>query len=259
MSANRQRPNSRYLVPGALLLVGALGLAGALYSRSQRRPVEATTPPGEAPSAMGTPRATEPATPPTSAARPLLPPAESVSSIAEHGGWFGSVVVPGMVLAIAEVPADSAAARVYREQYPSGAGFVQVTAHNRTGVPVAIDVTHAELVRRDGSAVPTTDRNKVLGSATTRRDLVLARHDAPYLVAPHAKLDDGLIFVPPGLRLDDVTGVAVQVGTGRVVVPGHVFTAEQKRALFRAPSPVGEAGQRGAPSPAPGGETPRQP
>src|SRR5262249_22319671 len=161
----------RFLAVVVMAIIGVLGAAGVLATRflhSQPKPERAANP------AVATP------TGENGQQRPMAPAVDSVSSISDHAGWFGSVGVPGMVLAIAEIPPDSPAAAVYKSQYPGAAGFLQVSAHNRSEVPITIDLSHAELVKADNTHVAGPDRNSVLATATGKKELLQARHSAPY-------------------------------------------------------------------------------
>jgi hypothetical protein len=138
---------------------------------------------------------------------------------------------PGYTMGLVALPDDHADIRNLKASFAQDVSVMALWANNKQGtVPISVSPDGATLKFADGSTVAALKARTVLGSAKVDRTNFLAKFGGPFVVQPGSMIDGKFVFVPPGLDLTRLQSVTIVIDGQERVVPGRIFTADEKSA-----------------------------
>jgi hypothetical protein len=163
----------------------------------------------------------------------------------KYPGWLGfGRLASNTVIGVTQLNDDAPMAGEMKSWFGTRCSLMNVAVDNSLGAgPVNIDQDSIELHFSNGRVLKAINTRSVFNTAREDRDKWLQK-SGMRVTPPHAKLTDGVAFLPDRTDLTDLAEVVISVNGEPIAIPGHYYSVQEKAELLERAKQAQSPGNR---------------
>jgi hypothetical protein len=151
----------------------------------------------------------------------------------KYPGWIGFIKLPGgATIGITEMNSDAPMSREIKSMFLMPCMILNLAADNSSGsAPVVLDPDSAEFHFNDGRVLKAIDTRSVFSTAHEDRDKWMTKA-GPRTAPARGKMVDGMLLLPDGTSLVDLTEIVINIDGRPLAIPGRYLSVAEKTDLM---------------------------
>jgi hypothetical protein len=166
-------------------------------------------------------------------------------AVRNHGGWLGFARPGGGLIAVTQIPDDTAYSIDFRGNFTADFSPVSVAVDNSAGsAELVVDPASLIIHYPDGHRVRALSSQTTFATAKSDAQMWVTKSAKVLQAPPGGKAPEGVACLPRGADLTDVTHISLQVNGNRIDVIGKFYSVAEKTELFERARSQQEPQQR---------------
>jgi hypothetical protein len=154
--------------------------------------------------------------------------------MAAGAGWMGVAQHKGATIVLITMSDGTPVVEELLQQLgtPVTVAVLGVDNSNAAG-SFTVDPTGGRVDLVDGTSQPLPDMAQALGTMKADRDGALRRFSPPFPVEPGQRVEDKLVFLPPGTNPDNIVAVSIKIDGRMRKLTGKMLSAGERQQLMQ--------------------------